>query len=145
MPYYNHKPKSEPQDAEKLATELNQCVELQATMNTVYEDGIFVVGKRCSKTYRFDDINYSAASREDKEAMFLEYSELLNSLDSGATTKITVNNCRINRNDFEKTIFIWKKVLAVYAVKTNTDTDNAQDVAKMDDKKKELLRTVFGT
>ncbi len=38
--------------------------------------------------------------------MFLEYSELLNSLDSGATTKITINNRRINKNDFEKTILI---------------------------------------
>ena len=46
------------------------------------------------------------ASREDKEAMFLEYSELLNSLDSGATTKLTINNRRLNRLDFEKTILI---------------------------------------
>lgn len=40
--------------------------------------------------------------------MFLEYSELLNSLDSGATTKITINNHRLNRLDFEKTILIPK-------------------------------------
>ena len=38
--------------------------------------------------------------------MFLEYSELLNSFDSGATTKITINNRRLNRLDFEKTILI---------------------------------------
>lgn len=38
--------------------------------------------------------------------MFLEYSELLNSLDSGATTKLTINNRRLNRLDFEKTILI---------------------------------------
>lgn len=38
--------------------------------------------------------------------MFLEYSELLNSLDSGATTKITINNRRLNRIDFEKAILI---------------------------------------
>lgn len=38
--------------------------------------------------------------------MFLEYSELLNSLDSEATTKITINNRRLNRLDFEKTILI---------------------------------------
>lgn len=38
--------------------------------------------------------------------MFLEYSELLNSLDSGATTKITINNRRLNRLDFEQTILI---------------------------------------
>ena len=59
----------------------------------IFDDGIFKVGKdKYSKTYRFTDINYAVASREDKEAMFLEYSELLNSLDSGATTKITINN-----------------------------------------------------
>ena len=48
----------------------------------------------------------AVASREDKEAMFLEYSELLNSLDSGATTKITINNRRLNRANFEKTILL---------------------------------------
>ncbi len=52
----------------------------------------FRVGSRFSKTYKFTDINYLVASREDKESMFLAYSELLNSLDSGATTKITINN-----------------------------------------------------
>ena len=43
------------------------------------------------------------ASREDKENMFLTYSELLNSLDSGATTKITIYNHRMNEADFEGT------------------------------------------
>ena len=43
---------------------------------------------------------------DGKEAMFLEYSELLNSLDSGATTKITINNRRLNRANFEKTILL---------------------------------------
>jgi hypothetical protein len=59
-----------------------------------------------SKTFRFDDINYAIASKEDKEAMFLEYGELLNALDSGAATKITINNRRINKSDFEKRILI---------------------------------------
>ena len=73
----------------------------------IFDDGIFKVGKdKYSKTYRFTDISYAVASREDKEAMFLEYSELLNSLDSGATTKITINNRRLNRLDFEQTILI---------------------------------------
>ena len=56
--------------------------------------------------YRFTDINYLVASREDKETMFLAYSELLNSLDSGATTKITINNHRINKRDFEDAILM---------------------------------------
>src|SRR5574344_2585683 len=76
-------------------------------INALWEDGIFLVGKnKYSKCFKFLDINYAVASREDKEAMFLEYSELLNSLDSGATTKITINNRRLNRLDFEKTILL---------------------------------------
>ena len=54
----------------------------------IWSDGIFKVGNKFSKTFKFTDINYLVASREDKESMFLIYSELLNSLDSGATTKI---------------------------------------------------------
>ena len=56
-------------------------------IQAVWPDGIFKVGNKFSKTYRFSDINYMVASREDKEGMFLTYSELLNSLDSAATTK----------------------------------------------------------
>ena len=72
----------------------------------IWSDGIFRVGNKFSKTFRFSDINYLVASREDKESMFLTYSELLNSLDSGATTKITINNHKLNRSDFEKTILM---------------------------------------
>lgn len=38
---------------------------------------------------------------------------------------------------------VWKEVLAVYAVKTTTDPDNPQEVATMDDGKKELLKNIF--
>lgn len=77
------------------------------TVKTIWEDGIFLVGKnKYSKCYRFSDINYAVASRDDKEAMFLEYSELLNSFETGATTKITIANRRLNKIDFEKTIML---------------------------------------
>ena len=76
-------------------------------VTAIYDDGIFRIGKdKFTKTFKFTDINYAVASREDKEEMFLAYSELLNSFDSGATTKITINNRRLNRLDFEKTILI---------------------------------------
>lgn len=76
-------------------------------IKAIYDDGVFKVGKdKFSKSFKFSDINYAVASREDKEAMFLEYSELLNSFDSGATTKITVVNHRLNRLDFEQTILL---------------------------------------
>ena len=72
----------------------------------IWPDGIFLVGNKFSKTYKFSDINYLVASREDKESMFLTYSELLNSLDSGAVTKITINNRRVDRRQFEQELLI---------------------------------------
>ena len=72
----------------------------------IWNDGIFLVGNKYTKMYRFSDINYLVASREDKESMFLTYSELLNSLDSGATTKITINNHRVNQREFEEAILM---------------------------------------
>ena len=72
----------------------------------IWNDGIFLVGGKYTKSYKFTDINYMVASRADKESMFLTYSELLNSLDSGATTKITINNHRMNRQDFEDSILM---------------------------------------
>ena len=75
----------------------------------IWEDGIFLVGKnKYSKCYRFSDINYAVASKNDKEGMFLEYSELLNSFEVGATTKITILNRRLNKIDFENTILLPK-------------------------------------
>ncbi len=38
---------------------------------------------------------------------------------------------------------VWKEVLAVYSVKTNTDQDNPQEVATMDEGKKQLLKDIF--
>ena len=72
----------------------------------IWKDGIFLTGGKFAKTYKFTDINYLVASREDKESMFLTYSELLNSLDSGATTKITINNRRLNKANFEQSILM---------------------------------------
>lgn len=76
-------------------------------IKTIWEDGILLVGRnKYTKTFKFEDINYAVAIREDKEAMFLEYSDLLNSLDSGVTMKITINNHSLNKADFEQTILI---------------------------------------
>lgn len=93
------------QDKEKFV--VPKGVQDAIPITAIYDDGIFQVGKdKFSKTFKFSDINYAVASRDDKEEVFLEYSELLNSLDSGATTKITINNRRMNRLDFEKNILI---------------------------------------
>ena len=82
-------------------------VQQSIPIKRIYDDGIFLVGKnKYSFTYKFSDINYAVASKEDKEAMFLNYSELLNCFDSGATTKITIALRRINKKDFEKEILL---------------------------------------
>lgn len=93
------------QDKEKF--KVPKKIQQIIPIDTIYNDGIFQVGKnKFSITYKFTDINYAVASREDKEAMFLEYSELLNSFDSGATTKITISLRRLNKENFEKEILL---------------------------------------
>ena len=92
-------------DKEKF--KIPRSVQDAIPIDAMWEDGIFLVGKnKYSKCFKFTDINYSVASREDKEEMFLEYSELLNSFDTGATSKITIINRRLNKLDFQKTMFI---------------------------------------
>ena len=92
-------------DKEKF--KIPRSVQDAIPIDAMWEDGIFLVGEnKYSKCFKFTDINYSVASREDKEEMFLEYSELLNSFDTGATSKITIINRRLNKLDFQKTMFI---------------------------------------
>ena len=42
----------------------------------IWSDGIFLVGNKYSKMYRFTDINYLVASRADKESMHKLYFKL---------------------------------------------------------------------
>ena len=71
----------------------------------VYEDGVFQQGENLfSKMFCFSDINYTLAKREDKESIFLKYSELLNSFDTQVTAKLTLCNHRLNETSFENYI-----------------------------------------
>ena len=72
----------------------------------MWRDGIFLVGTRYSKTYKFTDINYMVASQEAQKKLFLAYAALINSLDCGATTKITLNNRHLNRKNFADTVLM---------------------------------------
>lgn len=95
------------QDKEKYV--VPQSVQDTIPIRRIWPDGIFLCGNKYTKCWRFTDINYSIASKDDKTAMFLNYSELLNSLDTEATTKLTICNRKLNRADFEKTILLQKK------------------------------------
>ena len=72
----------------------------------IWSDGIFLVGNRYAKTFKFTDINYMVASESSQRKMFLSYAALVNSLDCGATTKITINNRHLNRKNFEKAVLM---------------------------------------
>ena len=72
----------------------------------MWSDGIFLVGTRYSKTFKFTDINYMVASQEAQKKLFLAYAALVNSLDCGATTKITLNNRHLNRKNFADTVLM---------------------------------------
>lgn len=75
-------------------------------VDTVYKDGIFKIGNRYTKSYRFLDINYAIASKEEKTGLFLDYGDLLNSFDSSIMVKITVNNHKIDLHKFKEDILI---------------------------------------
>lgn len=75
-------------------------------IDTVYKDGIFKIGNRYTKSYRFLDINYAIASKEEKTGLFLDYGDLLNSFDSSVMVKITVNNHKIDLHKFKEDILI---------------------------------------
>jgi len=84
-----------------------KSVEDAISIQRIWADGIFLVGRnKYAKTYRISDINYAVASREDKESLFLLYSELLNSFDTEATTKLTVMLRRLNPEEFKRQILI---------------------------------------
>jgi len=72
----------------------------------MWRDGIFLVGTRYSKTFKFTDINYMVASQDAQKKLFLSYAALINSLDCSATTKITVNNRHLNRKNFADTVLM---------------------------------------
>ena len=71
-----------------------------------WSDGIFLTGTRYCKSFKFTDINYMVASEAEQKKMFLSYAALVNSLDCGATTKITINNRHLNRKNFEDAVLM---------------------------------------
>lgn len=92
--------------AERDKFRIPRSVQDAIPIRRIWSDGIFQVGTQFSKTFSFTDINYQIAGKEDKTAMFLDYSELLNALDSGASAKITINNRRLNKLEFESALLL---------------------------------------
>lgn len=64
------------------------------------------MGNKHSKTWRFADVNYVAASDEDRRSIFTSYCAVLNSLPTDAAAKITIMNHRLNPVDFQRNILM---------------------------------------
>ena len=97
---------SKAQKMEREKFRIPRSVQDAIPIRRIFADGIFQVGNQYSKTWSFTDINYAIAGKEDKTSMFLDYSELLNALDSGASAKITIYNRRINKAEFERSVLL---------------------------------------
>ncbi len=73
----------------------------------IWKDGVFLVGKnKYSKSFKFSDINYIVASEEDKEEMFLDYMQILNSFECEMLVKISILNSKMNEQNIENNIKI---------------------------------------
>lgn len=93
--------------SEREHFKIPHSVQQSIPIHRIYRDGIWQVGgEKFSRTWRFADINYALASYEDQRDMFTSYCGVLNSLPTDATTKITINNRRLNGNDFQRSILM---------------------------------------
>ena len=95
--------------SEKYKFRVPRSVQQSIPIRVIYGDGIWSVGSKQSKTWRFSDINYIAASEDDRRSIIGSYGALLNSLPTDATTKITIVNHRLNPKDFERRILMRRK------------------------------------
>ena len=94
------------QRSEKVKFRIPRSVQQSIPIRCVYADGIWLVGNKHSKTWRFADVNYVAASDEDRRSIFTSYCAVLNSLPTDAAAKITIMNHRLNPVDFQRNILM---------------------------------------
>ena len=100
----------EAERGEKERFSIPRSVQQSIPIKRIYRDGIWQVGGgKFSRTWRFADINYAAASQEDRRDIFMSYSEVLNSLPTDASAKITISNRHMNPEDFQNKILLKEK------------------------------------
>lgn len=92
--------------SEKDRFVIPRSVQRSIPIRCIYSDGIWHTGRKHSRTWRFADINYAAASEEERRSIFLSYCAVLNSLPTDAAAKITIINRRINPVDFQRQILM---------------------------------------
>ena len=64
------------------------------------------MGRKHSRTWRFTDVNYAAASEDDQRGIFLSYGGVLNSLPTDAAAKVTIINRRLDPVAFRRAMLM---------------------------------------
>ena len=95
-----------------------------------------------SKTYRFEDINYSIAKQEEQEAIFLGYCSVLNCFDTSTDIQITVYNNRVNKAKFDDMVLLKHKG---DSFDRYIDVYNQMLVEKMEQGQNGIIRSKFLT
>lgn len=76
----------------------------------MYESGMCDLSNGLfSKSFRFSDVNYQIAQRDDQLNIFSDYCELLNACDSSTHLNVTIMNKKIDIEAFERELFYEKK------------------------------------
>ena len=101
MIFFKHR-----RSAERDAFSVPSSVQKSIPIKLIYQDGVFQVSGKFSKTWRFFDVNYAVASPEKQRELFMTYCSFLNSLPIGATAKITLFNRQLNQKDFGRTLLM---------------------------------------
>ncbi len=92
--------------SEKTPFRIPKSVQQSIPIQRVYRDGVFHVGSKHSKTWRFRDVNYTAASEDTQGSIFRAYCGVLNCLPTDAAAKITILNHKQNPVNFEQRILM---------------------------------------
>lgn len=89
-------------DSSSFSFKIPKSVQQSIPIKRIYKNGIWEVGGKYSRTWRFTDINFSVADDDDKHEILLLYCALEKSLPTDALTKISIINKHLNSKDFQK-------------------------------------------
>lgn len=87
----------------KIPTTTQELIPIQAVYGA---SGIFLVDNRYTKSFKFTDLNYMVSSYENRTDICVKWSEIINTLDHEAITKITVYNRPIDPKDLDVGLYL---------------------------------------
>ncbi len=95
--------------SEKVPFRVPRSVQQSIPIRRIYPDGVFLVGNKHSKTWKFADVNYIAASDDSQRSIFKSYCGVLNSLPTDAAAKITIINRKLNPVSFSRRVLMQER------------------------------------